>query len=180
MDRIFLLMGILFWLPGCAHVISAETLRDVDRQLTFGELRRDPNAHTGKNVLLGGVIVETSNRKEGTLLEIYHTRLDSQGMPVDLDQSGGRFLALYEGFLDSEIYRRGRRITLAGVVRGKEKRRLGQIDYVYPTLMAKEIFLWEERVFHEPYPWGYGDPWWDYPWYPWPRPYRWRYPHRLH
>ena len=123
------------------------------------------------------MIVKAVNKKDGTLLEIYQTEMESGGMPIHPDVSGGRFLALYEGFLDSEIYRGGRKVTIAGSVRGKQVKKLGQVDYIYPYLIIKEMHLWAEEKWYryEPYPlypWGFWDPWWRYPWHPFYVPYR--------
>ncbi|NVM26509.1 MAG: Slp family lipoprotein, partial [Desulfobacterales bacterium] len=165
MKRLFFLAAALVFVSGCAHVISKDILQEVNREIRFAQLREAPQDYQGKVVLLGGVIVKTVNKKEGTLLEIYQTELDREGRPIDIDVSLGRFLALYEGHLDSEIYRRGRKVTIVGVVQGKEVVRLAEIDYRYPYLVVKEIHLWEEEQprAYAPYPWGFRDPWWWYP-----------------
>lgn len=180
----FLILGIvLVFLAGCVHAVSRGVLKEVDREITFAALIKAPNAYQGKVVMLGGVIVTAINKKEGTLLEVYQTRLDREGRPRDTDRSEGRFLALYQGFLDSEIYKQGREVTIAGTVEGEKVQMLGEVEYHYPYLLVKEIHLWEEEepVQYEPYPWG---PWYD-PWYPW-GPwgswgwYSWRYPRYYH
>ncbi len=155
-------------LSGCAHVISKDLLQEVATEITFGELYKAPQAYQGKIVLLGGVIVKTVNRKDGTLLEVYQTEIDSMGRPIKLDISGGRFLAHYKGLLESEIYHKGRKVTIAGIVQGEQVMRLGEIDYHYPFLIIKDIHLWkkEQPRSYEPYPWGFWDPWWRDPWYP--------------
>lgn len=174
----FLVMIILIGsLNGCAHVISGHVLKEVNRDIPFDELRKNPEAYTGKVVILGGVIVKSLNRKDGTLLEIYQTGIEREGMPIHPDVSGGRFLALYEGFLDSEIYRAGRKVTLAGRVHGKQVKKIGQVDYHYPYLIIKEMHLWAEENRYRPYPyplvpWGFWDPWWPYPFHPFYGPYR--------
>jgi len=175
---VFLVLG-----AGCAHVISEGVRSEVDPSVTFEMLRRDAKAHRGKVVFLGGVIVRAVNEEDGTLLEVYQTRTDRQGRPVDLDHSAGRFLAFYPGFLDAEIYRKGRRVTLAGVVEGERVQKLGKVDYRYPLLRVREIYLWKKEraaFYPPPYdPWGQG--WWG-PWSPWgpwdpwwPYPFRHRY-----
>jgi outer membrane lipoprotein len=165
-------------LMGCIHVIPKETLKQVDRSLSFAELREAPTAHKGKVALLGGVVVKAENKDKGTLLEIYQTKIDSQGRPIGLDRSGGRFLALFQGFLDSEIYCKGRKVTIVGAVEGEKVGKLGDLDYHYPYLVIKTIHLWEkEPSVYRPYPWRFRDPWWGDPWYPWYRPHwrlRWR------
>jgi outer membrane lipoprotein len=153
-------------LSGCAHVISKELRQEVDPKLTFAELRKDIQAHKGKTVLLGGVIVKTVNKKDGTLLEVYQTQMDGEGRPIKLDVSGGRFLALYKGLLDSEIYRKGRRVTIAGIVQGEKVTRLGELEYHYPYLVIRDLHLWkrDQPQDLEYYPWGLWGPWWWHPW----------------
>jgi outer membrane lipoprotein len=184
MKRFFILVLVLGLLSGCAHAISRGVLKEVDRKITFATLLKDPNAYKGKVVLLGGIIVNTINKQEGTLLEVYETALDREGKPVNTDVSEGRFLALYQGFLDSEIYKPGRKVTIAGTVQGEKVQPLGELQYRYPYLIVKEIRLWkeEELAYYDqselyPYPWG---PWYD-PWYPWgPWWYPWGYPGHFH
>lgn len=146
-------------LSGCAHVVSPEIKEESDPELTFTELQLNPQAHRGKIIALGGVIVEATNKDEGTLLEIYQTRTDHRGIPIDLDVSKGRYLIFYRELLDPEIFRKGRKVTIAARVEGERMGRVGEVDYMYPFLTALEIHLWEERPRYEPYPWGYQDPW---------------------
>jgi len=176
--RLLITTMVLVCLSGCAHVISKDILKEVNTEITFSELRKAPQAYQGKVVLLGGVIVKTVNKKDGTLLEVYQTEINRDGRPIRLDVSGGRFLAHYKGFLDSEIYCRGRQVTIAGIVKGEQIMRLGELNYYYPYLIIKDIYLWkkEQPFKYEPYPWGLWDPWWWHPWHPWYDPY-WRYYH---
>jgi outer membrane lipoprotein len=171
MKKFFVLGMALIFFSGCVHAISRDVLKEADKEITFAALVKEPAAYQGKVVLLGGVIVKTVNKKEGTLLEVYQTKLDSEGRPTDTDRSGGRFLALYQGFLDSEIYKQGRQVAIAGTVQGEKVQPLGEIEYRYPYLLIKEIHLWEEEepIEFEPRPWGL---WYD-PWGPWWRHSRW-------
>lgn len=166
-----IIAGVFLFLSACAHVISKDTLQQANMELTFSELQKAPEEQKGKTVVFGGIVVGLVNKKEGSLLEVYQTAMDQQGKPVNLDSSAGRFLALYQGLLESEIYRKGRKVTLAGIVQGERVMKLGEIDYRYPYILIKEIHLWREEkpARNEPYPWGSWDPW-CYPWYPWPHP----------
>jgi len=127
---------------------------------------KDSEAYKGKNVLWSGVIISSVNLKEGTMLEVLQKPADMQGKPKDVDESEGRFLALYPGYLDVAIYNGGRKVTVAGEVQGKKIQHLGEIDYTYPLISAKEIHLWplkkNERVFYYPYSFRHY-PWWHYP-----------------
>ena len=84
--------------------------------------------------------------------------------------SGGRFLILTEKYLDPYFFQRGRSITVAGEIVGEEFNKLGEMDYRYPLLLGKQIYLWREYYYPGPYYYRpyYYDPWWGYPIY-------WRY-----
>jgi len=164
-------------LAGCAHVISDAMLQEVDREIAFQKLGEEASRFEGTSVLLGGVIVETTAQKNGTLLEIYQTKIDRFGHPFNVDLSLGRFLAFYDGFLDGAIYRPGRKVTLVGRVEGQRSKPLGKVDYSYPYLLIREIYLFKEpeRDNLGLYPWGY-QPYWYGGWHD---PY-WSSYHRYH
>lgn len=165
---------LAFTLTNCAHIISKDILKEVDKEVSFEELQKDPGKYQGKTVLLGGVIVKTENKQDGTLLEIYQTEIDAYGKPRKTDISQGRFLALYEDFLDSEIYSKGRKVTVAGVIKGGEVKKLGEIDYHYPYLLIKDLHLWKEQQPRESYRYhrDFSYPlWWDLSYYRWYDPY---------
>ncbi len=149
-------------------------MRQVDESLTFREVQKNPQPFVGKNVLWGGVIIETTNRKNETVIHVMQTELDYEKRPKNLDRSAGRFLVRYNGFLDPVIYSKAREITLAGEVVGEEVLPLGEIQYVYPIILAKEIHLWEKRTMITPFypPW-----YWDsYPFWWYRYPYWWYRP----
>jgi outer membrane lipoprotein len=164
-------------LVGACAPFSQDIMRRVDPALTFAETQKDPQRYLGKVVLWGGVIVETENRKDETLLKVMRTELDYEKRPVNRDRSAGRFIVRAAGFLDPAIYREGREITLVGEVAGKEVLPIGGIMYTYPVILAKELRLWERQAgvpygyppwFWGPYPYGYYRyPYWGYPPYYW-------------
>jgi outer membrane lipoprotein len=164
-------------LLGACAPFSKDIMRRVDPTLTFAEIQKDPQRYLGKVVLWGGVIVETENRKDETLLKVMRTELDYEKRPMNRDRSTGRFIVRAGGFLDPAIYREGREITAAGEVAGKEVLPIGGIMYTYPVILAKEIRLWEKQIavpydyppwFWGPYPYGdYRYPYWGHPLYYW-------------
>jgi outer membrane lipoprotein len=142
MKRFFLLLVVMS-LFGCAHVVSEEL-----REKAYGEppepvLFRDPDVFKGRIVILGGVIVSSMNTEEGTCIEVLQKPLDYRGRPEDTDVSFGRFLILYEGYLDTAVYSQGREVTVAGEVMGKKVQPLGEIQYPYPLIKSKELHLLE-------------------------------------
>ncbi len=171
---LFFLLPLLFpFLSGCAHVISKDLRTQVDQSLTFREVFQNPNAYQGKMVIWGGDIVKTTNQKDGTtLVEVFQLPLSRGGEPNENYPSEGRFLTLAEKYLDPYLFWRGKKITVAGEILGEKTMPLGEMDYRYPLVSSKQIYLWREYYYYPapyyyPYPpYYYYDPWWGYP-YPW-------------
>lgn len=168
---------IAFFLVGCnASPFSAQLRKDTKLQPSFAQISANPAAFKDRPVLLGGSIVQTTNQANGTELEILQKPLDSfDDRPEDTDQSFGRFLARCPGFLDSAIYAKGREVTVAGVVSGREERPLDQTQYPYPVVQCRQIHLWPNQppaAYNYPYyyggwgPWGRGWPGYYPYWYP--------------
>ena len=171
------LVVVLLLTMGCAPVISKGLRDQAAKGPTFAEALQNPEAHLDKVVIWGGVIIQSENRKEGTLILVLQKPTDYTGQPWDTDRSGGRFMALYRGFLDGELFSKGRELTVAGTLIGKRVMPLGEISYTYPLVEVKEIHLWQERreeYLPPPY-WYYPPygPWWWYHPYRHPHRYRW-------
>jgi len=176
----FLLLGVC----GCTHVISPEALKRVDRSLDFAAVKADPQAYLDRTLLLGGLIVDASPGRESSTVEILRYTVDRWGEPRRPDEAGGRFLAVADRFLDPELYKPGRLVTLTGTVSGKEERDLSGVAYDYPLFRIGEIYLWPQpdvydyryrgTLYYAPY----YDPWWPYSPY-WYSPYWW-YPPEHH
>jgi outer membrane lipoprotein len=165
-----LLLSSFVLFSGCAHVISKDLRTKSDPSLTINQFRQHPEAFKGKWVVWGGVIVETVNQKDGTTqIEVFQEPLGWRGEPKDMATSEGRFLILTDQYLDPYIFRRGKKITIAGEILGEKIKPLGEMDYRYPIVSSKQIYLWPE-YYYQPYPYTYYDPWWRYP-YGWGYPY---------
>jgi outer membrane lipoprotein len=138
----FLATVAMLLLVGCAHVISKGVLKEVDKNATFAQVAKAPDAYKGKTVLFGGDIIETKNLSDKTLIVVLQRPLDSRSRPAAGDVSEGRFIITSPGFIDPAIYSPGRKITVAGKVVGKEVRPLGEIEYTYPIIEKRELYLW--------------------------------------
>ena len=127
---------------GCAPVISQEALKEVDQGLRFEQVLENPDAYKGKMVLLGGEIIKTENFPDRTVIIVLQRSLGYRKKPISEGASKGRFIVSAPGFLDPAIYRPQRRITVVGVITGKEVRPLGEIEYAYPIISKKELHIW--------------------------------------
>lgn len=171
--RQFFLFGVLLaiLLQGCLP-ISKQLRSEADKTLTFQRVFQNPEAYKGKIVIWGGEVVETIHQKDGTTLIIVLQRpLDWTEEP-EFRRSEGRFIILVEGYIDPYVFRRGRRITVAGEIQGRKVMRLGELEYPYPLLLSKQVYLWGDYYYYPyPYPYypwgyyGYYGPWWRYPYW---------------
>jgi outer membrane lipoprotein len=182
--RLWMLIG---WLAlagiGCTHVISETVRQQAQPPVSFAELRTNPEAHKGRTVILGGEILQTTNLREGTRFEVLQRPLSESETPKLTDDTGGRFMAFCDEYLDPAVYGQRRRITVAGQVMGTYTGKVGEVDYSYPMISCAETHLFPtasaEQRRYAAYPWWYGDPYF-YPWTIGPYPYAfwgqyWRY-----
>jgi outer membrane lipoprotein len=169
-----IILSLLSWLTGCAHVISSEMRGAARKDLPFSAVLANPRAYEGVVVIWGGQVIDTLNEEGLTLIKVLQIPLDYAEMPEDEEGSQGRFIARVDGYADPEVYRKGRMLTLAGKIAGKKIEPLGSMEYVYPLVDVKEIHLWKQ--YYGPYG-GASPPYWNsgYP-YPFGRPYWWGSP----
>ncbi|OQZ03422.1 MAG: hypothetical protein B6D34_07975 [Candidatus Brocadia sp. UTAMX1] len=164
-----MLIIIFLFMVSCAPVISKQLREKVRPDITFSAVLNDPESYKGQMIVLSGIIIETENTKEGTVLRILQRPAGFRGKPKDVDATGGRFLALDNRYLDVNVYSKGRSVTIAGEILGKRIIPLGQIDYQYPLISVEEIYLWPtEKTYPSRYYYYPQDYWWlrgRYPYY---------------
>jgi outer membrane lipoprotein len=167
--RFFLLGLFLILISGCAYPISRGLREEAREGPTFSMVLQDPTAYVGSIVLWGGRIIEAIPQPEGSELIVLETPLDYLEEPKTAKYSQGRFIAKSPRLLDPEVYQKGKKITLAGEIVGKETRPLDKTKYTYPVVLIKQIHLWRRHlVYVSPYPYyWYGPGWWG----PWPYGY---------
>jgi len=136
----------------------------------------------GSTVRWGGVIMDASNKGNGTCFEILSRNLDKHLRPEVEDFTPGRFIGCKPGFHDPAVFTKGREVTLTGKISNIEVRRLEDFDYRYPVVEVNDLVLWQKRRtvvvydhhspfagpywgwgWHRPY-WGWGSPWYGHPW----------------
>ncbi|HTP67189.1 MAG TPA: Slp family lipoprotein [Geobacteraceae bacterium] len=149
---LILLLSIPLIFAGCvAHNISEKSLALVDRTVTFDMLQDNPDAYLGKFVVFGGRIETAEKQASGIRLEIKQYAIDSRELPDETTASRGRFLAMAPASLDMGKCRKGRLVSIAGVVAGKEILPFNGADYTYPVINVKEMHLFPcpgEDAFH--------------------------------
>ncbi|MFH1102643.1 MAG: Slp family lipoprotein [Pseudomonadota bacterium] len=148
----------LFLTTSCS-VIPKEVKEEAQGPMPFEVLAKNANPYIGKVFILGGYILEVRNLAEKTELVVLQAPLSFQDEPGSKDESRGRFIIFHVAFLDPEIYKKNRKITVAGTITGSRVERIENHDFTYPTMDAVEIYLWP-RFERYRYPYYY-----DYPYH---------------
>ena len=159
MKSYFILLFFIGFI-GCSHPLSQKMWKDVDETITFNLLLETPEDFIGKRVMYGGAIVETRVLPEGTEIEVVQKKIDFSGYPEAGDESGGRFIFFKKGFLEPEIYSKGRGVTGVGNFTGTRMGKVGERPYEFPIIELDELKLHED-IERNPY---FYPPYWD-PWY---------------
>ncbi|RJQ49649.1 MAG: hypothetical protein C4538_01780 [Nitrospiraceae bacterium] len=141
MKRYIILMVIIPLVAGCAHVVSQELRARAETTVPVPELFNNPESYKGRVFILGGTIVTSVNTNEGTYIEVVEKPLDYRGRPEYTDDSRGRFIVLYEGYLETATFSQGREVTVAGEVMGTKAQPLGEVNYSYLFLKSRGLYL---------------------------------------
>lgn len=194
--RVLLAVLSALIISGCS-VLSKGTLKQVDPDISLDIVEANPDRYVGKKVLWGGIILKTENLEDVTQIEVLETELSFDESPRD-GASRGRFIVESKRYLDANVYKENKRITVAGTIKGYETRKIGKMDYRYPVVTPIEMKLFDYvpqpqyQDYYMPYtgyPYGYPygpygpyspfspSPYpYPYPGYPFgPYPYRWPY-----
>ncbi len=137
---------LLSLLAGCSSLraVPESYLMQVDKAVRFGELRQSPGSYRGRTILEGGRVVDIKPLKDGTWIEVLQLPLDRWDMPQkDTTQSGGRFLAMKNDFIDPAVLHPGMWVTVVGEIAGASTRHIGEVDYTYPVLKIQYLKAWE-------------------------------------
>lgn len=139
----------LFALPvftafiACAGQNPPHDLRqEIFDHITLREVKAAPNAYKGRSVLWGGVIANTTNKEDGTEIEVVQMPLGHWDRPVHADRSAGRFLVTTPEFLDAMIYDKGRKLTVVGEIEALREGTVGDSPHRFPVLAAGKMHLW--------------------------------------
>jgi len=123
----------------------------------------------GERVRWGGTISTVVVRQDETCMQIVARPLDERARPRLVDRSDGRFWACSQGFLDPEIYARGRSVTVVGRLTEVREERIGERPYRFPVVRVEQLVLWPRSARTQVRYITPGWYWWD-PWF-WGPPY---------
>lgn len=145
------LAAVFMLSAACApQVIPKELEAQVDRDVSFLQVKQAPLSYKNRTIVLGGEVLSAKRGNDGTHIEVLQLPLDGSFEPVmDRSKSLGRFLGIQKEFLDPATLPARTLVTIVGEVTGVTTLPLDQTEYSYPTLTVKHVKVWEPR---HPYP----------------------------
>jgi outer membrane lipoprotein len=165
---------LLLLVLGCAST-EDPAYRSGAPQLSFLQVKADPDLYKGQPITLGGEVLSARRLKEGTRIEILQLPLSSSLHPsLDRTISQGRFIAVQREFLDPATIPPGTFVTVTGDLAGSVTLPLDETDYTYPMVEIKDLRVWSPREAAAPRvrpymgPGPYWGPSWSPYWRPWP------------
>ena len=151
------LMSVLLFTASCS-VISSQVRKEAEPPVAFKTLMEEANSYIGKTVIVGGYILETEKLADKMSILVLQAPLGFRDEPKSKDKSKGRFIVLHKDFLDPAVYRKWRKITVAGIVAGLTTANNEHCPNQCVNIESHEIHLWPAYHYHRPRYYPYGDP----------------------
>ena len=129
--------------------------------VSLTSVRKAFDDYQGTTVRWGGLVTETENKSDHTLVFVVARDLKNNEKPVSDSASDGRFVARFSGFIDPLVYKGGRPLSVVGEVVGSLSRPIGEYDYRFTIVDVRDSHLWAKpdktRVYYPPPPYWYYD-----------------------
>lgn len=140
---------------GCGHVLSESARSTVDLPGGYAQFLRDPEAATGRTLLLAGFVRSHRVSREGTVLALLPYTVDKRGLPRSPVPGSGELLARSERILDPAHFGCGHLVTMTATYVGREPRSVADKQFGRPLFEVGEIHWWPKEPH---YPYGYHYP----------------------
>ena len=175
-----LTLGALL-LAGCSAFPDSIATDNEDALVSYSQVKNNASTTVGQSARWGGIIADVRNDEGFTVIELVHFPLKSWGRPLVSDDTDGRFLAVINGFVDPQVYRQGRSLTVLGKVGKTQEGKIDDYTYVYPVIEATGYHLWPKEADRVDTGINYSPLWFRHNFYaPYPyRPYYYPYPTRV-
>jgi|SRR5687768_4620236 starvation-inducible outer membrane lipoprotein len=143
-SKLLLSLGLWAMLAACGARIPPSLATQVDWNLSFPEIRRQPEAYVGRVVALGGIVTHVDAVDEGYRLIVMELPLDgsSRQRPAVNQPPRGLFVVLIPRQGLSPELRSGAEVTVVGEVLGKGKTSAAEGAEEAPLLEERYIHVW--------------------------------------
>lgn len=144
-DRLVRLCLLALFLTACASTPMGSK-SETEPKLTPKQVITHIEKYQSEIIHWGGTIVNTSNKKTTTEIEIIAYHLKDNGRPDLGSPPLGRFIAIQEGYLEVADYAADKQVSLTGTIIDIRKGKVGEADYTFPTVSTREIKLLSEET----------------------------------
>lgn len=165
------LFSLSFMLIGCTQLPEKLRVDETVNLADYRPLTEQTFVQEGRKARWAGVIASVKNLSELTKIEVVYFDAKKTGRPNLTENTEGRFILYYPGFLDPMVYKKGKSITVLGETGKAEAGKIGEHPYIFPTLQASYVHLW--KTIHEVDVRIDSNPFWHHPSY-----FYTGYPHR--
>ena len=138
------LLGLVLVITGCASYPDAVQVPEGTSLVDFESVQANDEGFIGQKARWSGVIANIKNRANKTQIDVLYYPSKSTGRPHTKDEPLGRFRVLVDGFLEPEVYKKGKSITALGTIKEKESEKIDDYEYLYPTITDATLHLWKK------------------------------------
>ena len=141
-----LAIGVCIWglVAGCAAGIPPQLAGQVSWNLSFPEIRRQPEAYRGRVVALGGIVRHIEAADGGYRVVVSELPFDgsSRHRPAVDQLPRGWFIVLIHGQTLPSDLRPGAEITVVGEILGVGVSPEAGVDEAVPVLDGRHLKVW--------------------------------------
>lgn len=141
---VVLLNSLLAILASACATTPEFNLQDVVKDVAPTQAVAHFPDYDGKKLLWGGVILNSTNTKQGTQFEVLAYPLDSDMRPQTDQNTQGRFLANSSQYLETVDFAPGKLLSVVGVLTETQQGKIGEAVYTYPVLQIEQLHLWSK------------------------------------
>lgn len=157
-----------FFLAGCAAIPpSIQGDANLLANVNYTEINKNTALYKGKEVRLGGKVINVINNKNETLFEVAVLPLDSSARPETNSSYQGRIMVKAASFIDP-LSIKNHLITVLATVSGDINGKVGNANYKFLTLDLINYQVWHVEnniVPLDTMNYGFG-PYWQNNWGP--------------
>jgi len=161
------MMMVVILMLGCdGHQVIPDSLQaHVNQTVTFAQVKSSPSSYQGELVVLGGKVLSVARVQDITCIEVLQLPLTKELVPMaERTRSEGRFMVLEPEpkILDPRILKEGTLVTIVGEIQWPSGGHAGECRYESPTLVNREMTVWEKNktvstpLTYYGSPYGYG------------------------
>lgn len=132
-------------LTGCVTYPESVKVPEGTQLASFESVNQANSQLNDQQARWSGVIAEITNLSKQTRLEVLYYPPEGNGRPKTKGEPAGRYRVYVDKFLEPEIYKKGKSITVLGKVANKELAKIGEFEYEYPTLQQSTVYLWPKK-----------------------------------